>query len=505
MIRAVLALLQRALREETRQITPWLVRAGLALFAALLVLPVGNSGEVSSGAAGLELLRIVAAGSLGFLVLFGAPAFATSITEEKEEEALPLLRLTDLTPLSLLLGKSASRLLAALVLLLAPFPLMMALMPLGGVAMGQVVATYTCLFSFAILLNGVGTLASVILTKSSHAILATWLVTVALGGGCLLVMTKNPPATGASWLLLMSPAVRLQEALAMNFSGSHISAGDWANILLGLTLFIMAWLVFDIANKPGGSKGDPERAVVLDPDTPEPPPHRSPVLDNAPVFWKDREILFGGRDRMLHALPLWAAIVLFLTILLEYGFRPNIDHGLALCFAALVGGVIGAAAQMAGGVVALFQTEIQEKTLGPLVMANLTVGRIVREKTRALLFLLRVPFCCGGLGLLGVLLYPTLTGEQKALVFNATFLALSALFLFSVLCVFFTSQLRWAPAVLAFGSLLGIQLVAVLSAMPAFASGLNLALLAMGFVNVVAGVFFFHLTRDRLRYLVTME
>jgi hypothetical protein len=504
MIRAILALLQRALREECRQTTPWLVRAGLALFSALLILPAGTTGEAVSGAAGLALLRLVAWASLGFLLVFAAPSFATSITEEKEEEALPLLRLTDLTPLALLLGKSASRLLASLVLLLAPLPFLFALMPLGGVSLHQVTATYACLLAFAFFLNGAGTLASVILSRSSHAITAIWITAALATGPSALVLAKAAPAFSPGWTFLMNPFIRLGEALSVNFQGGTLTDGDAANLLAGLALFTAAWLCFDLFNHPG-KVGDPDTATLPGKGEPEQPPARRPLLEGAPVYWKDREILFGGHTRLRHAIPLLGAIILLLTVVIEFAFRPAVDHWLALFFAALATGAVATIMETAGGVVRSFQTEIREKTLAALIMANITLGRIVREKTRALLFLLKLPLATAAAGLLGILLHPGLDGGQKSLVFNACLLWIAVLFLFAVLNVFFTTQNRWAPAIPAFGCLAGIQVLAVLAAMPTFASGLPLALIGMTIVNVVAGVFFQHLCRDRLRYLVTME
>jgi len=57
-----------------------------------------------------------------FIVLAGLSHFASAITEEKEEMTLGLLRMTNLNALSILLGKSTSRVVNALLLLAAQFP-----------------------------------------------------------------------------------------------------------------------------------------------------------------------------------------------------------------------------------------------------------------------------------------------------------------------------------------------------------------------------------------------
>ena len=54
------------------------------------------------------------------------------MAEEKEEQTLGLLRMTGLSPLSILLGKSTSRLCGALLLLAAQFPFTIFAVTLGG-------------------------------------------------------------------------------------------------------------------------------------------------------------------------------------------------------------------------------------------------------------------------------------------------------------------------------------------------------------------------------------
>ena len=151
---ALLALFARSLRE--------LIRAPLAHWACsamvgviFLFLLAANAGATATTAPGLKFFFNVLAVVLVFTTLAGVTYFATAITEEKEEGTLPLLRMTDLSPLAILLGKSTSRLSAALLVLAATLPFTLLAVTLGGISARQVFASYLCLGSYLALLANV--------------------------------------------------------------------------------------------------------------------------------------------------------------------------------------------------------------------------------------------------------------------------------------------------------------------------------------------------------------
>src|SRR6187402_2140763 len=104
----LLALFIRSLREEGRQKLSYIARVGLVLVILMFLVSVQTSMGWNN-APGLEFFQIVFAIDLAFVVLAGVSYFCSAISEEKEEATLGLLRMTNLNPLSILLGKSTSR------------------------------------------------------------------------------------------------------------------------------------------------------------------------------------------------------------------------------------------------------------------------------------------------------------------------------------------------------------------------------------------------------------
>ena len=72
---------------------------------------------------------------MNFLIIcFAAISyFSAAITEEKEEGTLGMLQLTKLSPFSILLGKSTSKMIGGLLVLLVQVPFAMFAITLGGV------------------------------------------------------------------------------------------------------------------------------------------------------------------------------------------------------------------------------------------------------------------------------------------------------------------------------------------------------------------------------------
>src|SRR5947209_46324 len=122
----VIVLFSRALRTDTRSLSIYLARAalmGLFVFSLVSTQQLARFGMF--GAPGLQFFSGVVAINFWFITLAGLSYFASAITEEKEEMMLGLLKMTGLSPVSILLGKSTSRLLGAVLLLAVQFPFTM--------------------------------------------------------------------------------------------------------------------------------------------------------------------------------------------------------------------------------------------------------------------------------------------------------------------------------------------------------------------------------------------
>ena len=165
-----LALFERALRLETRSLFMCLARAGLLVVILFFLLPLQSMAVMGwYGAPGLRFLEEMVWINVVFITLAGLSYFASAITEEKEEMTLGLLRMTNLNPIAILLGKSTSRLIGALLLLLVQVPFILLAVTLGGVGMIQIAAAYGTLLAYMFLVCNFALLCSVIFRNTAIA------------------------------------------------------------------------------------------------------------------------------------------------------------------------------------------------------------------------------------------------------------------------------------------------------------------------------------------------
>jgi len=201
---------------------------------------------------------------LAFITLAGVSYFASAITEEKEEGTLGLLRMTDLDPLAILLGKGTSRLGGALLLLAATMPFTFLAVTLGGISARQVVASYLCLGAYLVLLANLALLVSVLSPRG--AIASAVMAGVVLGGSALGALLKSAPAwlaklpfgakaaflapvftSAAKVIETVNPFRRLGAVLTTGFDGAIVDAQFGWSLLVAAGCLAVAWLVFDLA------------------------------------------------------------------------------------------------------------------------------------------------------------------------------------------------------------------------------------------------------------------
>ena len=99
----LLALFIRSLREDSRLKLTYFARVGLVLVILLFMFSVEAESGGRNGP-GLTFFSMVITIDCVFIVLAGCGWFASSITEEKEEMTLGLLRMTNLNPVGFISG-----------------------------------------------------------------------------------------------------------------------------------------------------------------------------------------------------------------------------------------------------------------------------------------------------------------------------------------------------------------------------------------------------------------
>lgn len=373
----LLALFTRSLREDTRSRATYWARAGLAAFI-LVVIFITAMGRSSGGAPGLRFLETVVWLQTVFLTIAGLGYFASAITEEKEEEMLGLLRMTNLSPLSILLGKSTSRLAGALLLIGAQLPFTMMAATLGGVSPGQVFAAYAALGAYAFLLCNLALLASVLAPRTGIAAVITGAVL------CAVTLGQN----SIYELRHLSPFRRVEEIFNTGFQDSPISFQVVASVALGLILFFLAWLLFE-RMCGGRTSNRPSLAAAFRragrrwfaPGRPEP---------SRALAWKDFHFLHGGG--LVRTVKLVAgAVVLALGFINMGEGRKAGGEAMGLCGIGLVW-LIAEAGFAASRICAC---EVRDRTLSSLAVLPqslrlITAGKVAcrwRVLAPALMFL----------------------------------------------------------------------------------------------------------------------
>lgn len=389
----LLALFIRSLREDSRLKFTYFARAGFVA-VILLFLITTQSSLGWTNAPGLRFFETVIMIDLIFVILAGVSYFSSAISEEKEEMTLGLLRMTNLDPLSILLGKSTSRLCTAVMLFAAQLPFTLLAVTLGGISLRQILASYLCIGAFLVFVSNLGLLASVLCRRTASASvltslalifffavvpLAAWFAQLPIRLGLL------PPGNVLSDLLnglaqlatSASPFLQVERILATGFFGDVLTFQVWSNFAMGLAFFLLSWAIFDkfcgeqkesAPPRAGVARSHGRRRARFSPGRPW----------GLALAWKDFYFTTGGK------LWIFIKFIIYGTPLLvircwpgQLGGPPSWrDFGFGT-FWIMLGFILVELAFAASNV---FRTERQGQTLSSLAMLPKGMGRIAYEK-----------------------------------------------------------------------------------------------------------------------------
>ncbi len=399
MNKGVLALFVRSMREDSRRILPYAARVALVLLVLLVVAISQQVYRFGGGAAGLRVFSGVTWLNFGFLTLIGLTYFASAITEEKEDGTLGLLRMTNLNPVSILLGKSTSRLIAALLLMAAQLPFTMLAVSLGGISMHQVLNTYLVMAAYAFLLCNLALVFSVICRRTASAAAMTVVVLLTITFGWMLFMGFTTALFDRSvplfqditmWLLSISPTTSLMKIFNTGFDEVLVYQPA-SNVVIGLVLFGISWAVFDVFNQGEGRGGArPKQAVTEEGvEAIRLPQVAKPRPGSWAVTWRDFYFYFGGLARQIYILALILAVIVLICVYVnvtsKYGMSLDdiapLLITLGVCFVALRLGL---------GAAGIFKFERAGETLSALALLPKSMKRVAYEKVVAL-FLATIP------------------------------------------------------------------------------------------------------------------
>jgi ABC-type Na+ efflux pump permease subunit len=407
----LLALFARSLREDTRRKATYFARVGLVILILLFLLTVRSSFGWGN-APGLRFFESVVFIDFWFIVLASLSLFSSAITEEKEEMTLGLLRMTNLNALSILLGKSTSRVVNALLLLAAQIPFTLLAVSLGGVAVRQIVAAYWTLAAFIIFLANLALLASVVCRRTTGAAVLTgstlfvffavvpflrWASMIPIRLGLIEVPSTATELLNrlADAVALTSPYDRLSAVVRTGFSGSPAGVQVWSNLAIGLLCFLLAWAVFEIFCDEQHEATQPRSLVA----------RRTSALRalgagrawSRALAWKDFHFLTGGKVWMALKLALYAIVpLLFAKHQWRWRGLFSIEQ---FGYVILWISIFNAAAEVALIAASIFRQERQWKTLSSLATLPMSMRQIAYQKILGCVPALIPAFLYLGLGL----------------------------------------------------------------------------------------------------------
>ncbi len=391
-----LALFERSLRLETRSALMCWARAGLLILILFMLVTIqfmARTGGV--GAPGLDFLQELVWLNFVCITLAGLSYFASAITEEKEEMMLGLLRMTDLNPIAILLGKSTSRLVGALLLLLVQVPFVLLAVTLGGAGLLQIAAAYGTLLAYLFLVCNLALLFSVVFRKTAtaQAFILGFLLLFLLGyfwaAGVEQYLAADDPAVlhRGAWGVLTTmidlwrratPSDRLGAIFQTGFAGPAIGFQVASNLVIGVILFLLAWLVFEPCTREEKDAAPARRWLLGRTSRRSRIPAR--LVGTRAISWKDFTFISGGRFGLLLKFGVIAFLMgLFNFFTLEFGNPGDINRefeGTGLLWISLIVTALCMALESAR----VFQEEIRWKTLSALVTLPISVPELAYRK-----------------------------------------------------------------------------------------------------------------------------
>lgn len=371
MFHGVWQLARLALASDSRRVGLHGLRFGMVATLYLSVCYIQSSTWMS--ASGLVLfqsqLRITAI----FLSLTAVFGFSQTITEEKEEDTLGLMRLAEVNSLAVILGKSASMFCEAGLLIAVQLPFTIVAITLGGISWPQVIAAYVALAAYLWMLVFVGVLASVTQPTGSTAARLTGIVV-----GAYLLVPQAIMTFSSAWgtslgsfiIDRMSLSNRLMELTQSGFTGSPWCPAVAFALMTGLSCLLISWFVFDRFVDHDASMGLFTRSIAVG--------RVSTRSWSRPICW--REYIFCTGGLRWTALRLLVVTGIFLGVFLWHqGVGWVLSIGYTFVWSAIYCGFFGlldgswSASQ-------LFRDEIRYRTWPTLVQTPYSLSRIVFDK-----------------------------------------------------------------------------------------------------------------------------
>lgn len=329
MISGTTTLFTWTLRMDAKSVIPHVVRAGFAFFM-LFSISIAFFDAFGSSRTGLRFFEAICFLNVVIITVAGVSYFVTAVTEEKDAGTFMLLRLAGMTRLSITLGKSTSRLVSSLMLLVVQLPFTFLAVTLGGILWQQILASYIALAGWTVLVANFALLCSVRCSTSGRAAgLAGSLVVLyftlpaviphtlaAIPAGVLPTEVTRAIAAVPDALGQVDISRRLTEILSTTDGLTLIGKQFWLSLIVSSVFFVGSTLMLDMGSTTTTVGGPPANPVL-----------RRWSVGRAwrpSIMWKEFQFFTGGQPfvlaKLLGGAALLAAFLYFQH--LEYHAAP---------------------------------------------------------------------------------------------------------------------------------------------------------------------------------------
>lgn len=408
MFRGVSALLIRMLREDAMRLRLHLGRIG---FLGLTVFPLISTYASMNrqSAAGLGYFQAIIWLDLIFLLTVTSGLYSSAICEEREQGTLGLLKMTGVSRLAILLGKSTSRLITTLGFLLIQLPFVALSVTMGGVSLNQVLSAMFSIGAFSILLCNWGLFCSLACntTRAASFLTGFWIWAYLLLPRVLgWILSGVAPLLQAgvlnrclTWVLDVIAEVnettifnRLAVIQQTGFSGDYLSLQVVSNMAAGMLLFGISWLLFERWTRNPEPVIDQRSSLLYSRigfRRKQPQARVSGRVWRNPFAWQEYSFVQGGNSRwfLRWIVPpcLAGLVIVCMHVMVAWSLGtikgPTIEEQVEIFVGTILGiTAVFFAAESLSGSSRMFGDEYREGTLTTLLLLPLSIGHVELQK-----------------------------------------------------------------------------------------------------------------------------
>lgn len=338
-----------SLRSDSRALYPHLVRVIFCVLILFTVVIAWSTSATATVPTGLTLFAGISYTNVAIIAFAGISYFVSAVTEEKDSGSLALLKLAGVTPLAIVLSKSVSRQIGAVVLLVVQLPFTQLAVTLGGITPQQILAAYVALIGWLLLVSNFALLCSVVCRSTGKAAaMATTITLIFLvAGPCFdalltLAGTRWMPPAFTDFVSFMKDQHQslfvlptLNSVLNANAQVALYSSQFSRSLLVGASFLVLSVLLFERFS--GESKRvEHGRSKVT----------RRLLVNRCwkqAVVWKDFVFFGGGKTVWIVKLAAYLSLLVALSVLQQLSnpsatvpFSPQTARTAFLCLSFLV-------------------------------------------------------------------------------------------------------------------------------------------------------------------------